>query len=57
MQKNLSEPLTQASLVAALKRLGYADISEHSIAEWRRNKLLPEFDLKSRARGLKAKRY
>jgi hypothetical protein len=51
MQKNQSEPLTQASLVAALKRLGYADISERRIAEWRRNELLPEFDLESRGRG------
>ncbi len=51
MHNNQSEPLTQALLVARLKGLGYARISEPTVRNWRRKGVLPEFDLKSRKLG------
>jgi hypothetical protein len=51
MQETLSKMLTQADLVAALRGRGYGGISERTIAEWRRCKLLPDFDRKGPGRG------
>lgn len=45
MDKNESKALTQDELVRGLHELGYTDVTRSRVALWRKNKVLPPFDI------------
>jgi hypothetical protein len=51
MQDERRETLTQEGLVAELHKRGYIDVTVRRVADWRRNELLPPFDVAGGGRG------